>query len=474
MRYLPLVLALPVVLSAAPALANGRYPAAGQLVVDPSDPAHLVLRATYGVVTTRDGGVNWDWVCEQGVGYEGEMDPAMAITQDGTVLAGFYDGLSVTKDECAWGFAQNGLEAESVIDVSTEKQDPTKAVAITATPKGGGNFASQYWTSNDNGATWTKKSDLKASVNLLTVDVAPTNPSRVYASGIDTGGVNVVARSDDGGVNWTYVTLPGDDAIGPFISAIDPTNPDVLYVRQDAIPVDRLLVSRDAGATWSTAFTSAGALLGFALSPDGTQVVVGGVEDGVWKAPTATLAFAKISASTAKCLTWTPQGLYACLDQDVEGFIVGKSTDEGATFQPLLNLNGVCGLLACAPETTVGQNCPGYWLVMEALLEKPEACVRGGTTGSSSGPVTVGAGPGVGASGAGGGAGVGSSGASSADPDAPYEAPPAQGCGYGRSTANAPRALLTALAAGAAVASWIRRRAATKASSPRKPPKEQG
>jgi hypothetical protein len=42
------------------AQANGRFPSAGHVEVDPADPAHIVLRATYGLVVTRDGGSRWD------------------------------------------------------------------------------------------------------------------------------------------------------------------------------------------------------------------------------------------------------------------------------------------------------------------------------------------------------------------------------------------------------------------------------
>src|SRR5262245_66324806 len=40
------------------ARANGRFPAAGQVVVDPGDKQHIVLRTTYGILQTTDGGKN--------------------------------------------------------------------------------------------------------------------------------------------------------------------------------------------------------------------------------------------------------------------------------------------------------------------------------------------------------------------------------------------------------------------------------
>ena len=71
------------------------------------------------------------------------------------------------------------------------------------------------------------------------------------------------------------MVIPGsDDTHLPYIGAVDPQNPDVLYVRLDGSPTDQLLVSRDGGATWTKVFETkipepgdTADLLGFALSP---------------------------------------------------------------------------------------------------------------------------------------------------------------------------------------------------------------
>src|ERR1700677_273630 len=79
---------------AAPARANGRYPASSQLAVSPKDPSVMLVRATYGLLPSFDGGKTWSWVCEEAVGYDSEEDPTMAFTSDGTLLAGLFEGLS--------------------------------------------------------------------------------------------------------------------------------------------------------------------------------------------------------------------------------------------------------------------------------------------------------------------------------------------------------------------------------------------
>src|SRR6478752_1822446 len=84
-------------------LANGRFPSANQLLVDPADSSHLVLRATYGLLSSHDAGRSFAWVCEDAVGNMGDADPALAIFEDGTVAAGFARDLRLSqRDGCGW------------------------------------------------------------------------------------------------------------------------------------------------------------------------------------------------------------------------------------------------------------------------------------------------------------------------------------------------------------------------------------
>ena len=75
-RHLGVALAASLALASGTASANGRYPNADMLIVDPGEPSHLVLRATFGTLVSRDGGQRWSWICEESIGYTG--DPALA------------------------------------------------------------------------------------------------------------------------------------------------------------------------------------------------------------------------------------------------------------------------------------------------------------------------------------------------------------------------------------------------------------
>lgn len=381
-------------LTAGAAHANGRYPAAGLIALDPSDPQHIVVRATYGLLSTMDGGQSWKWTCEQSVGFSDNEDPMVMITANGTLLAGVFKGLSVSTDRaCSWSLVGGELTDRYVVDLSTEKFAPENAVAILSNGIGGGKFNTQVYETSDNGATWTQAGvDLPEDFLGLTIDAAPSDPSRLYATGRFGAPdyVGVVQRSPDRGQTWETWPIQGaDDKHPPYLSAVDPVDPDVLYVRLDGAETDQLVISKNGGETWTTAFEGTGGLFGFALSPDGAKVAVGGDKDGLWIAPTDTLAFTKVSELKVKCLLWDKDTLYACADQFKDGFHIGLSKDEGKTFTSFEQLHEVCPL-ECPASSTTGELCPVRWgavaLTIDAKgCEDPDAGTGGSGAGSSSG-----------------------------------------------------------------------------------------
>jgi hypothetical protein len=396
--------AIGALLAPAAAKANGRYPAAGQIAIHPGDPSTILVRATYGLLLTRDAGQRWDWICEGAVGFTGNEDPMISFAKDGTLLAGIFEGLSVSRDACQWDFAGGGLTGHYVVDLAVDKVDPTKAVLVISNSTGTGGYLGQVWQTADSGATWAQAgTDLPAELLALTLDTAPSQPDRIYVSGRlgppDYAGV--LQRSDDRGVTWTSLPIAGaDDQNLPYIGAIDPHDPDTVYVRIDGAPGDRLLVSHDGGQSWTKVFDGTGDLLGFALSPDGATVAVGGDADGLWTAPASTLSFTKRSPLGVRCLSWAPAGLYACADEFVDGLTAGLSTDGGQTFSAQMHLSALCGPLACGGSSSVGNQCTAQWPATAATIAATGCDGQDAGTGGRGG---AGAGGGAGGGGSSGG-----------------------------------------------------------------------
>ncbi|MFI5299793.1 MAG: WD40/YVTN/BNR-like repeat-containing protein, partial [Polyangiales bacterium] len=227
--------------------------------------------------------------------------------------------------------------------------------------------------SKDDGRTWASiGTAIPEDFVSETIDSSESNPLRLYVTG--TVGIphqGFLERSDDRAQSWQRwpIDLHGGDA--PYLAAIDPTDPDRLYVRIDASGTDPVLQSIDGGKTFTLIFTSTSAVLGFAISPDGSQIAVGSAKDGILiasRGPTPT--FAKASSVGAACLTWTTAGLYACGREFPDGFTVGLSIDTGKSFGSLDHLSDLSPL-ACPADSGTGSVCPDEWPDAQATIGQP-------------------------------------------------------------------------------------------------------
>ena len=366
--------------------ANGAFPAVSQLVADPSDQAHLVLRSNFGLLITHDRGSSWDLVCEAGLGYQ-NVEPAIALLADGTTIAALPNGIAHGTSECAFGLA-TGVTAY-VADVARVPDVPGRAVAVSVDIDAS---VSQVWHSLDGGRSWSAWGSPLNELNAATLDSAGAEDGPLYVSGVTQNGTvkGVLARSTDRGQTWIRMDVPGASKVSaPYIAALAADDPDTLYVRLSGSP-GRLLVTHDGGARWSTALDFAGPLDGFALSPDGGYALASGRVDGVWRARTSDLTFERVSCSKLRCLSWTSAGLFACADEFQAGFLVGESQDSGFTFQPRLHLSCVRGPLSCPSDSSVAEACAAGWPALSEVLGTDCAnsvftprddCSNGGSSG---------------------------------------------------------------------------------------------
>lgn len=364
------------------ARANGRFPESNKILFSPGDPDTVILRVTFGLLLSHDHGKTWDWVCEQSVGYTGIEDPMYAIGPSGKMFASTFLGISASPDKaCSWSFVKGELDSKLFVDLSQRPADPKSIVFFASSYEGQNDagqsaFSSELFETTDEGASFKRLSGaLDTQMLGETVDVAPSDPERLYVSGVKQQGtapVGVMLASKDHGTSWSEVDVPlVATERSLYIAAVDPKNADRVYVRTSAAENEptRVLVSDDGAKTFRVVKTGKGAILGFALSPDGSKIYLGGPLDELEVASTTDFQFTPRAANVSdrldggvqkplrvQCLTATSEGLWAC-SNEASGFVAGFSADDGATFEPRLRFCDIRGPLACAEGTTTNVQC---------------------------------------------------------------------------------------------------------------------
>ena len=369
-------------LASASASANGRFPASNQIVFSPADPSVVVLRTTFGIFLSHDGGSTWRWLCEDvlGVPSASNEDPSLALTAQGSLVAGSSAGVYVSADNgCTFAVAGGGLKGQLVVDVALVPGNPHAVVALTsketanAGADGGPGYAQQVFLTMDDGVDWAPLGvPVDPSALATTIDVGSSDASRLYVSASrNNGQLTSLFVSVDAGSTWIERPVPTDPTreSNVYIGAIDPGDPDRVYLRT-AGSTSRLLVTTDAGQTFVSPLTLSGQMLGFALSSDGSTIYAGSAGQGLFVGTRDALSFENVSKTPIQCLAVQGAALWACSDEEQSGFIAGLSTNGGTAFAPQAHLVAQ-PLVACAedagatvvcggdPRTTFCQQIPG-------------------------------------------------------------------------------------------------------------------
>jgi photosystem II stability/assembly factor-like uncharacterized protein len=357
-----IMMATAVILASSSALANGRYPNADMLIVDPANPRHLVLRATFGTLVSTDQGSRWSWICEQAVGYTG--DPAITVLADGSLLHAFLGNIMLSAEGgCSFDRVPLAAEGRNAIDVTLDPVDPSHAWVLTS----GLNGRLQAGLL-DVSATSTRPLLVSDDFVPSTVEVSRSRPERMYVVGFNGSLQATLLLSDDRGQSWSARPISPYSSLRMYLSAIDPVDPDTLYVRVDDGTSDHLLVSRDAGLTFAEVLSIGTEMLGFALSPDGSRVAAGGPGQALSVASTADFVFSPAAnVQSLRCLAWAESGLYACAQESIDNWTVAVSADAGQSFTPLWHLQDL-EPLECGAASSAGLVCPQAWLDVSAQI----------------------------------------------------------------------------------------------------------
>ncbi|MEY4546945.1 MAG: hypothetical protein RL685_3140 [Pseudomonadota bacterium] len=431
-RCASLLVGVALSLLAATAAANGRFPRAQRLIQDQLDPNVLALYGTYGLLVTRDAGISWRHVCEAATGpYAGE-DSLLEIMAEQRIVLRTDTGLSRSDVSLCSYQEVLGSAAQPLQDITRDSASPNGLLSLSTALGTDGVFVSSLASSSDGGATFSPLASVSPDlIELgLTLDVAASQPDRIYLTGLDSSGRGKLAQSLDRGQSFVGFEIPGLGASAPpYIAAVSAIDPDLVFVRSDVYSRDNndfeapetaddsLYVTQDGGQTWHRALNKHGKLYGFALSPD-EQWVLAGFGDpvlpaifvdpeelGLYRVALQDLLaspgappWERIYAGAVTCLRWTADALFACVVQEESGFELGRAPDasfslaDPSPFTGLLRLPEVRPLecaagspvAACLTEEVTG------WLATCSVLRAQCSLEAGGGNASGPSPAPVG------------------------------------------------------------------------------------
>jgi MYXO-CTERM domain-containing protein len=388
-RFTSGLLALGALLVGVNAHADGGIPRAVDILFEPGNPSDIVIRSDFwGLFRSKDAGKTWQYACSElfgGNSKQGSRNSVLVAKGGRILVAAQFKGMQMTDDLCSWHEAPSlsGHLVQSVTSAGTDFY-ALSADGVTS-DSGASGVVSEVWRSTDGGDTWKAfGTRVPGNFSGASLAFAPSDDQRVYVLGTELQSQKtVMVHSIDGASSWVSVPITTADPGAQIrIQAVHPKRPDVVFVWMDSTPPsagqvvpDEVWGTKDGGATWSKVYTGKGDLPGLAISPDGTQVLISGPEDGdgIQGATVddalsqGQAAFHPVFTGKVWGLTWNDGGLFAgnnnFTGRDSNGtplpaYTLGVSNDEGKTFSPLMS---VCQLeyATCPSGTDMDQACHG-------------------------------------------------------------------------------------------------------------------
>jgi len=341
-------------MAAGRAHANGAFPDSLRIFVPADRPAEIILATNFGLIMSRDDGATWDWVCEHGDGFLATQYQA-AAPPSRRLFAVAPAGLAYSDDDaCGWSLAVD-LMSTTVTDAFADPVNPNRVLALASFIDLNGQAQSGLFVSGDAGKTFGAPKYLAAAASsLVSVEVAASEADRIYLTafhsnlGRPPGGA--VIHSDDGGGTWAtsdVTPVTGERIVR--IAAVDPVDAQKIYFRVTGSE-DAIGLSTDGGVTMTLPLVVTAQLTGLLRRANG-QILVSAldvVDGALYQSTDAGKSFSRLATRLAiRALAERAGKVYVATDDVVDGFALGVSTDDGATFKPLLRFNQVKGARAC-------------------------------------------------------------------------------------------------------------------------------
>jgi hypothetical protein len=344
------------------------------------DGQSIALRVTFGFVLSEDRGRSFRWVCEDVFNYAtGAFDPAFTFDQSRRLYIGAPDGLARSSADRCEASRVAALERQFVIDLD-RSPDGRSVLAITSSGDTGA--VNRVWRSDDGGERFAPLGEGFGPETLFeTVELAPTDSTRVYATGVrNDPRATVFFRSDDRGATLRETALDRFGVQDAFIAAIDPRDANVVYVRaplsgdppEDAGPNASptvLLVTEDGGRTFRELTRTVGSMVGFARSDDGTTLWIGTNHpaDGLQRSTDRGARWERVADTRVAGLRFDRGTLWVAANWVLDGYALGRSEDGGRTITPVLrSFCDLGGPPSCPASTEVSTVCGARWPIFRS------------------------------------------------------------------------------------------------------------
>jgi MYXO-CTERM domain-containing protein len=385
------------------ARADGAFPA-GQAVLVPADqPQEITLVTNFGFIISEDGGQTWSWTCEQddnafGVLYQRGPAPRRR-------LFGVANGHAIYSDDttCSWQIGGGLLAAQSVTDVFP---DPTNAERVLAIGAAGG--VTSVFESGDGGATFgAMLYQASGGDEVNGAEIARSDPRIIYLALMTPERVPKLARTSDGGASWTVSDLGADLGAGRVrIIAVDPNDADTVLLRWlSPAGGEAIGVTRDGGATASKPLSILHYFTSFARMPGGALILSGMASVNqriipvLFSSHDGGATFQQHDVVPGVLALGQRDGvLYAATDNFTDGYALGASSDEGATWQPVVRFDQIASIRTCLRANAQCQaSCralAGVGLGSPGKIWEETVCTGSAGSGGAGGAGGARAGPG--------------------------------------------------------------------------------
>lgn len=351
---------------ASTAWAHGPTPLGTEIHWQPGNEQEVSVGLTWGLMRSHDGGVTWDWMCEDALDTLGQFYPHYALSSTGSLFETSLDGLRVFRDQCSLQPLTVAIDNTDIASDQTFGPDGALYVAS----------ATGIHKSTDDGVTFPVNTVPAMMGDWWdTIRVAPTDAQRVYITGYrinaDLSKTYLAYKSTNGGASFSPMSLAGmtfskDSSFE--IAGVSKTDADLVYARitlENETIGDAIYRSIDGGASWTKVLAKQDSLAAFVVRANGDLVagtptlgaVVSHDQGDHWidlPSPPHLVCLEENSAHEVWGCTYN----FSVPGVMADGYALMKTTDL-STWSPVMKIQDLAGPIQCAPGTIQNDKCAG-------------------------------------------------------------------------------------------------------------------